>query len=477
MTDPRIDPVSELTPEAGSTATIEEREIETGGRNLRQHAARGTMINSGFQAGLAGLGVLQRVLVAAFLTRSEFGLWGILISTLVTLSWLKQLGISDKYVQQADADQEVAYQKAFTLELGISLLFFIFCVAVLPLYALAYGHPEIIFPGVVLAATVPISAFESPVWISYRRMQFVRQRTLSAVDTVVAFAVTITLGVLGAGYWSLVIGALSGSVAGAIVCTIASPYPVRLRFDRGTLKEYASFSWPLVGFGVSNLLVVQGTLLVANDAVGLAGVGAIGLAGSIATLADRLDGIISQTIYPAVCAVADRAALLHEAFVKSNRVTLMWSMPFGVGLALFSGDLVHYGLGARWEPAIGILGAVGLIAGVGQIAFNWSIFMRAVNDTRPLFIASLINLASFVVFMVPALLLFGLTGYALAMGASTLIQLAARAYFLRRIFPGFAALVHISRAIAPSLPAAAVVLAMRLVVNGNSLGLALLELG
>src|SRR5437764_9631838 len=177
-------------PTAGDAATaqpqkqtVEER-IDLQGRSLRQHAARGTIINSGFQLGITGLNFLRRFVIAAFLTRAEFGIWGLLLTTLITLSWLKQIGIGDKYIQQSEPDQEAAYQKAFTLELGMCLAFFVFICAALPVYAAAYGHTEIIVPGIILAAAVPISAFETPQWIAYRRMQFVRERVLVSVDAV-----------------------------------------------------------------------------------------------------------------------------------------------------------------------------------------------------------------------------------------------------------------------------------------------------
>src|SRR3954454_5574047 len=96
--------------------------------SLRSHAARGTLINSGFQLGLTALGTLQRLAVAAWLTRAEYGLWGLLIATLITLVTLKQVGIADKYIQQNEPDQEAAFQKAFTLELGLSLAFFVLAV-------------------------------------------------------------------------------------------------------------------------------------------------------------------------------------------------------------------------------------------------------------------------------------------------------------------------------------------------------------
>src|SRR3954451_8216007 len=219
-----------------STEGVEER-IDLQGRSLRQHTARGTLINAAFQIGLAGLGLLRRVLIAAFLTRGEFGVWGIIVTTLTTLAWLKQLGIGDKYIQQDEPDQEAAFQKAFTLELLLSTLFFLFLCVALPVYGVVYGQSEIILPGIVLAASVPLSAFETPVLIAYRRMQFVRQRTLSAIDPVIALVVTVARGAAGAGYWSLVIGVVAGSVAGGIVATVTSPYRLRLRFDKATMKE------------------------------------------------------------------------------------------------------------------------------------------------------------------------------------------------------------------------------------------------
>lgn len=463
-------------PEASGTEIAAEREIDTGGRGLRQHAARGTVINSAFQVGLAGIGFLNRIVVAAFLTRAELGLWGLILITLVSLSWLKQIGIGDKYIQQSEPDQERAYHKAFTLELLLSLGFFVLLCVVLPIYGVVYGAPEIILPGIVLATSVPISAFETPIWISYRRMQFVRQRTLSAIDPVVSIIVTIVLGALGAGYWCLVLGVLAGSLAGGIAAVATSPYPIRLAFERGTFREYASFSWPLLGYQVSTLVVVQGIVIVGARTVGIAGVGVITLVSSVSQLTERLDTIVSETLYPAICAVADRTDLLYETFIKSNRLALMWGMPFGVGLALFAGDLVNFGLGERWEPAIGLLAAIGIIAGFRQIAYNWQVFMRAVNRTRPIFVGSIVNLVTFAVAFIPLMIAFGLTGYAIGMAIATVANLVSRSYFLRKLFPGFRPIRHFARSIAPSIPAAGAVLLTRFAFGGDrTLGRALAE--
>jgi O-antigen/teichoic acid export membrane protein len=456
--------------------SLEER-LDLGGRSLRIHAARGAIINSGFKIGLAGIGFLQRVAVAAFLTREQFGIWGVILTTVLTLSWLKEVGIADKFVQQSEVDQEAAYQKAFTVELCLSLAFFALLCAVLPLYAIAYGRAEIILPGIVLAVAVPLTAFESPIWIAYRRMQFVRQRTLSAVDPLVSIAVTITLAALGAGVWALVIGVVSGSAVGALVATLTSPYRPRWRFERQAIREYATFSWPIFGLQASNLVIVQGMVLVSAHSVGIAGVGAIALASTISILSERVDEIVSETIYPAVCAVADQTELLYEAFVSSNRLAIMWGMPFGVAVGLFAGDLVNFGYGDRWHSAIGVIAGIGVLAGFRQIGFNWQMFMRATNRTRPLFTSGLVNVASFFVLLAPAILLFGLTGYIVGNAAALVVQLLMRGYYLRQLFPQFRLTSYILRALLPTAPGAAIVLLLRTVSSGErTLPLALAEL-
>jgi O-antigen/teichoic acid export membrane protein len=450
-----------------SAQTVDSSRFDPSVTDVRRHVARGTIVNSAFQIGLSGLGLLQTLVAAIFVTREDFGLWAIVLTSLITLAWLKQIGVQSKYVQQSDDDQEAAFQKAFTIELSVSVAFFVLVCVLLPIYALAYGQAEMLLPGIVTAIIVPINAFEAPAWIPYRRLQYVRHRVLTAINPIVTTAVTIAAAVAGLGYWSFVVGVLAGATAGAIACVATTAYPLRLRIDRQAIREYASFSLPLFGSGVSGLIVIQGGLIVAESQVGLAGVGAIGLAVGFAAFAERVDSIVSQTIYPAVCAAANAPKLLLEAFVKSNRVALMWAMPFGTGLALFAGDLVDHILGDRWQPAVGLMAATGLIIAFGQVAFNWMVFMQAVNRTRPILMLALLELVVFVVVWVPAMIAWGLTGWAVGFAALIATQIAARGYFMNQLFAGFNVMRQLVRAITPVIPAAAAVLLLRLVAEGG----------
>jgi O-antigen/teichoic acid export membrane protein len=433
--------------------------------DLRRKAARGTLVNAAFEIVLQALSFLKGFVVAAFLTRSDYGLWGILVVTLGTLSWLKQVGISEKFVQQSASDQQLAFQQAFTLDLFANGVLTAVGIAALPVFAAVYGQWGIVLPGLVLLAGVPIASLRAPTWIFYRRLEYRRQRLLDAADPVVSCVVTIGLAAAGLGYWALVIGFVSGTVAAATVAVAASPYALALRYDRAVAREYFAFSWPLFVVQASALVIPQASMLVGEAEVGLAGAGVITLASSISMYTDRVDQVLTQTLYPAICRVADRTAVLYEAFIKSNRLTLMWGVPFGAGIALFADDIVHFGLGNRWEPAIGLIRAFAITAAANHIGFNWAAFFRARGDTRPLAIAAPLVLLAFLAIPLPALILFGLDGFGIGIGGMTLVSLIVRTIFLRRLFPDFRLLRYAARALAPTLPAVAVVLAAKALVD------------
>jgi PST family polysaccharide transporter len=469
------DVLAEGTPLLDEPQQIEER-IALGGRTLREHTARGAIINAAFQIGMSALSLGKRIAVAAFLTTSQFGFWGILVTTLLTLGWLKQIGISDKFVQQDEADQELAFQKAFTLELAYTLLFYGLVLVALPIYAIVYDTTEILLPGFILSLSFLGSALQTPIWIAYRQMRFFRQRSLESLDPVVSAIVTVGLAAAGASYWSLVIGALAGTLAAGAGALITCPYKIRWRFDRGTLREYFGFSWPLFVSGLAGIVTVQGATIIGNYTVGLAGLGAFALATTFAVFADRVDHVIRQTIYPAVCAVADRRELLFEVFEKSNRLALMWGMTFGVGLALFAPDLITFVLGERWRGAEFLLQAFGLIIGFRQVAFNWTVFLRAMNMTKPIALNGFVLMICFAAITAPLMFEMGLDGYALGMAIALVVDLAIRGFYLQRLFAGFRLAPHIIRAIAPSVPAILAVLAVRAPDIERTLAVAIGEL-
>ena len=241
------------------------------------------------------------------------------------LFWFKQVGIADKYVQQDEADQELAFQKAFTLEAAMT--------GDLHGDRRAGGAADRAGLRAVedrragagrCCSRCPAVVLQTPVWVHYRSMDFARQRTLQAVDPVVGFVVMVALAVAGLGYWALVIGDGRGRVGGGdrvrgelarTRCACAT--------TAARCASYASFSWPLfLRPGRALAQRRRSTCSPARACSAWPASAAMTLASQISQLHQQVDQILASTLYPAICAVRDRRDLLFESFVKSNRLAL-----------------------------------------------------------------------------------------------------------------------------------------------------------
>lgn len=440
--------------------------------DLRRRATRGTVVNAAFLIAFSGLALLRGFVVAPFLSVEDYGVWGLLITALLALAALAAVGIDDRYVQQDEPDQEAAFQRAFTLQLALSGLLLLGICAALPLFALAYGSSEILLPGYVLALAFPAVALQAPQWAFYRRMDYLRQRRLQAWDPVVGLVVTVALAVAGAGYWALVLGTVAGAWSAAAAALVASPYPVRLRWSSGAVRDYWTFSAPLAATALSGVLIGLVPVLVAQRTLGTAAVGVLAIASTISAYANRVDAIVTDTLYPAICAIRDRGDLLAEAFAKSNRLALLWATPLGVGLALFAPALVEHVLGPQWEPATFVLQVFGLTAALNQVGFNWTAFHRALGDTRPIAVVSLVTLVAVLAIALPLLVAEGVDGFGVGMLAAIGVSVVARLGYLRRLFPVVGVLRNAARGAGPTLPALAAVLGVR-ALGGAPAGLEL----
>jgi O-antigen/teichoic acid export membrane protein len=428
---------------------------------LRRRTARGAVVNGLFLGGAEGLVLLQGLIVTVLLGPRAIGLYGIVTTTALTIVALKRIGIDEAFVQQSEAAQEEEFQRAFTLELALSVAFALVIAAVAPLVAAAYGDHRLLWLMLAVAYLPIAFALQSPQWIFFRRMDFVRQRTLQAIIPVVTFCVTIPLAAGGVGVWSLVIGPLAGNVAGTVAAIAVSPYRLRLRFDRDTRRRYFAFSWPIFVNAAALLLVQQGQVLAFDLHDGLAAAGYITLAATLTRYADRADQIVATTIYPAICAVRDRLATLEELFVKSNRLTMMWALPFCAGFVLFAPDLVHLILGEKWVPAIVLLEGLAAAAAIQQVGYNWFSFYRAVGDSRPQAVESAVLVATFAGLAIPGLLEWGSRGFVWGRIAGALAMLVVRRHFVRRLLPHVELVALGLRGAAPVLAAAAVTLGLR----------------
>lgn len=445
---------------------------------LRARTARGTMINGAFLVGTNALTLVKGLAVASFLTTEQYGTWGLLMAAFMTILALGTVGADDKYVQQEDSDQQRAFEIAFTFQTLLGVVFFVAVLVGMPLFALLYGQSQMIAPGMTFALAVPALVLQMPLWAHYRRMDFARQRSLQAIDPVVSIVAVIGLAIAGLGVWALVIGELLGTWCAAVAIVRSSPYPLRFRWERAAMREYARFSWPLFVGALGTVLMIQVPVTVSARVLGVVAVGGLALATNISRFTSRVDDVVTQTIYPAICAVQHRTDLLFESFWKSNRLALLWAAPLGTAAAVFASDFVRFVIGEKWHFATVLIATFGINAVLNQIGFNWTAFFRARGETRPVAVVTTFGLVSSLAIAVPLLLLYHLPGLGIGLCIATSLTVCLRLWYLRQLFSELPVLGHVARGIGPTIPAVLAVLAVRLLhAHGDTALWALAEAG
>ncbi len=452
----------------GTLRLMQEERFSFPRSELRSRAARGAIVNGSFLLAVEALGLIQALVIARLLDADQVGTYGIVSVTVMTLLSLKQVGIDEAFVQQDSDDQESAFQHAFTLDLALSAGFALLVIATAPLIGWIYGDWSLTPLMVALSLLPLLFALQAPAWVFLRRMDFVKQRSLQAVVPVVTLTATVALIVAGLGAWALAIGALLGNAAAALFAIVVSPYRVSWNWDRAVARKYLTFSFPIFLAAICGLIIRQGQTLAFETKLGLAGAGYLTLAVTLTRYADRADQMITQTIYPAICAITDQPKRMAELFEKSNRLTAMWALPFGAGLALFAEGLVKNVLGTKWLPAVPLIQIIGVSTAIYQLGFNWTAFHRAVGRTRPQTIYAIVGLVTFLAVPLPLLFSRGATAFAWGLFAVNIVAGSMRWAYMRQLLPDARIAGFVGKALVPPLIASAVIVAFRAILHGGT---------
>src|SRR3954469_25206548 len=437
------------------------------GQGLRVATARGGVVNAVFLSGAEALVLVQGLLATALLGPDAIGLYGVGTTTAMTIVALRRVGIDEAFVQEQASDEREEFERAFTVELGLGLIGALVIAALAPLLAAVYDDDRLLALTLAVAYLPVAFALQAPQWVFFKRMDYVRLRTLQAIVPLGTVAVAAPLLLAGVGVWALVIGPFCGNVAAVLAAWRVSPYPLRLRPDRRAARRYLRFSWPVFVTSATALLVAQGQIAVFGISDGLAAAGYITLAATLTRYVDRADQILATTIYPAIVRVRDRAGVLEELFAKANRLTLMWAFPFGAGLALFGADLVRFVLGDEWDGAIVLLGGLAVALALQQVGYNWFSFYRARGESWPQAVESAALGAAFVLLAVPGALLGGSGGCVAGRLGCTAAVLGVRRRYLRRLLPGVRLGAIAARAAVPVLLASGGTPGVRLAPRGR----------
>jgi len=430
--------------------------------DMRRAAGRGLIVNLGFDFALQALVLVQTLLVSRLLGPGRMGLLTLAFVAVGAGQSLREFGSHEKLVQEREIDLPLAYSVAFTLEMLFSTAVFLLIAGLSPLVAFLYHRPALVPMICVLGLTIYTTAFLNlPSALYLRELEYRRRNIITSIGPAVNFTVTVTLALAGAGVWSPIAGAVAALVASGGVIAWAAPLRPRIRLNRAITQRFIRYGWPLWIAGVLGIATAWGGTAVISAVMGISALGYFALSQALAQRAFRLDSLIGQTIFPALCRAPEDLEGQRRAFTVTNRITVMWAGPIGFGLAIFAPDLVRFILGSKWEPAVALFVAQGFAVAVGSVGYSWDVFFRARAETRPTLVISAIGTAWVFLILLPVVVLGGLKGAAWAIATMGPIAVFARQAMMRRLFPGLNLFLNARREFLASGTAALLALGLR----------------
>ena len=431
---------------------------------LGRVVGRGALTNFAFGVVMEGLVAAQAVLVPRLLGPEAVGLFALATAGVAIGSSVKSIDVPSKVVQERDVDLHTSYRVAFTLEMVLATVTVALVAGVAPLVAHLYHRPGLWPLMAVLSLTIYETALlDLPASLPYRQMRFVRRNMLMSVGPVVGASVTLAMAYLGSGVWSLAGGTVAGTASSAVVLGWGAPIRPRLVWDRSVVRRFLSFAWPLWGQGMLVLVAGWGAVVAISGVVGVAGLGYFELAQGWASKALQMDGFLSDALFPALCSLQSAQGRLRRAFVVTNRLSMLWAAPVGLGMVVLAHPATALLVGHRWIPAVTLVRAEGISIVLNAIGMNWRLFYVARGDTRPLFVTGVATAGWLVTCVIPLLLVWKLAGAAVSIILLGLFSLALRQFYVRRMLGGLVLPAMVWREVACGAVAAGAVELARLV--------------
>jgi O-antigen/teichoic acid export membrane protein len=322
------------------------------------------------------------IVVARILAPSDYGLIGMATIYLGLVALISEFGLGQAVITMREmSGRQVAQLNTLSIASG-ALLFGVSWAAAGPLGNF-FHSPKL--PQVVIVMSLSFLISGAQVVPDALLQGDLRFKLLASFDTARALVqafTTVTLALLGFGYWSLALGPLAASVVAAVMALIARPHSLAWpKWEE--IKHALRFSGNVLGSRVAWYTYSNSDFLVAGRVLGQAPLGAYTLAWTIAsTPVEKITNVITRVTPAFFSAVQDDKPHLRRYLLGITDGLSLLTFPASLGMALVADQFVLVVLGAKWAPAIMPLRLLAVYAALRSITTVFPNMLFAMRHSR-----------------------------------------------------------------------------------------------
>lgn len=339
--------------------------------------------------------------LARLLTPTDFGVWALATVYLGVVTLLSEFGLGSSVVMLRElADEQIAQINGVAVLMGLSAVV-LSLLAAWPLGWLLGSQP---LPPIIvsLSAVFIITSLRIvPQALLQKALQFKLLAFVDSTKAIVQAVALVTFALLGFGYWTLVLGAITAECAATVFMLTLKRHPFA-RPRMGSIRHAVSFSTDVVLSRLSWYLYSNSDFLVAGRMLGEAAVGAYSMAWSMAGIpVEKVTSLVISVTPAFFSAVQKELGELRRYVLTLSEGISLVAFPAAIGLALVAESFTTVVLGDQWHMSIMPLRLLAIYTSVRAISPILAPVLTAVGDTRYVmwnnFVCLLLLPASFVI--------------------------------------------------------------------------------
>ncbi len=385
--------------------------------------------------GVKAIFLVRLLVLARLLSPDDFGLLAISSVVIDVLLRVTNFGMIPALVQRVEADRD-HYDAAWTVGVLRALAITSVTILAAPLVARLFDEPRAtdiirvlaLRPLVDAGASIQVARLTRN--LNFRSLAFI-ELPKALANTLVAIASARWLGV-----WSLVAGALGGSVAYLIASYIAAPHRPRLSLELNAARSLARFGQWIFLTSLAAMAGQSVLRLVISRQLGAAELGLYYLAASLAFLpAELASQVVGQVAFPFYARLqtdTSQASLAYRTILTSLSALLIPGCALLIALAT---SLVENLLGPEWQGTAGIIRVLALASAVGFLGDTIVPILQGTG--RPDRILMVVGAQSSILIALAWVLAdrYGVVGAAMAWLPATGLAQVLGVLFLRQVLP------------------------------------------
>lgn len=420
-------------------------ETVASGEKLDSRIMRGSAWVAVSYGGRNLVSIVTMLALVRLLEPKAFGLVALAWVVMTVCNQVQDAGTAAALVYRRDQVKRAAATTLVFSSLS-SVVLYGAAFGVAPVVADAFHAPALTKVLRVMALLLLIRGLGStPSAILERNIDFRRRAKCDVSAAFAQAAVSLTLAVLGAGVWALVLGQLAGSaVQTAVAWTVVPWRPDPREASLALGREMIRYGRFVSATNVVNLANNTVDNIVVGRLLGAATLGFYAVAFRLADFPNTVIGnIVGRVMFPIYALLQDERERFRNAYIQNLQRIAVFALPASVTLFVAADPIVRGLLGDKWERAILPLRILAVYGLVKSFAAPSGEVVKGAGRPHLGLLFGLLQIS----LSVPALALlvprYGLKGAAIAMLGSITVSGAIRlALSLRIVEATFAELLR-----------------------------------